>query len=90
MCEVEFVGRKMDQTPTRERLHQLLHPADNALCGGTGLEDREFRRPDEADLNLLGGVRIPDPTAAGDFCRRLEGPQLGCWQGALDETRLKV
>jgi hypothetical protein len=42
----------------------------NALCDGRCLEDLELRRQDEAYLNLLGAERIPDPTTAGDFCRR--------------------
>ena len=48
----------------------ILNIALNLLAGGTCLEHLEHRRTDEAYLNLLGSQRIPDPTTAGDFCRR--------------------
>jgi hypothetical protein len=85
-----------------ERLHLLkvhlpYHESDhvlslayNALCGGTCLEDLELRRQDEAYLNLLGAERIPDPTTAGDFCRRFEPQHLRDLQAAFDDTRRKV
>ena len=55
--------------PYHESDH-VLNLAYNALCGGTCLEDLELRRNDEAFLDALGARRIPDPTTAGDFCRR--------------------
>ena len=55
--------------PYHESDH-VLNLAYNALCDGRCLEDLELRRQDEAYLNLLGAERIPDPTTAGDFCRR--------------------
>jgi hypothetical protein len=36
----------------------------------------EQRRNDEAYLDALGAHRIPDPTTAGDFCRRFEDLQV--------------
>ena len=75
--------------PYHESDH-VLNLAYNALCGGTCLEDLELRRQDEAYLNLLGTKRIPDPTTAGDFCRRFETPHHSDLQQAFDETRLKV
>ena len=42
------------------------------LCGGTCLQDIELRRQDEVYLDALGAQRIPDPTTAGDFCRRFD------------------
>ena len=50
----------------------MLNIAYNALNGGTCLEDIELRRNDEVYLDALGAQRIPDPTTAGDFCRRFE------------------
>ncbi len=44
----------------------------NILAGRTCLEDLELRRNDEAYLNALGAIRIPDLTTAGDFCRRFQ------------------
>ncbi len=50
----------------------MLNLAYNALCDGTRLEDIELRRNDEVFLDALGTERIPDPTTAGDFCRRFD------------------
>ena len=55
--------------PYHESDH-VLNIAYNILCGGTCLEDVEIRRNDEVYLDALGAQRIPDPTTAGDFCRR--------------------
>ncbi len=48
----------------------VFNIALNLLAGGTCLDHLELRRTDEAYLNALGAQRIPDPTTAGDFCRR--------------------
>ena len=48
----------------------VLNLAYNALCDGTCLQDLELRRQDEVFLNALGATRLPDPTPAGDYCRR--------------------
>lgn len=89
----EVIDRRLQlfkmHLPYHESDH-VLNLAYNALCGGTCLEDLELRRQDEAYLNLVGAIRIPDPTTAGDFCRRFKPPHLGCLQQAIDETRLKV
>ena len=55
--------------PYHESDH-VLNFAYNALCDGTCLQDIELRRQDEVYLDALGARRIPDPTTAGDFCRR--------------------
>jgi hypothetical protein len=55
--------------PYHESDH-VLNFAYNALCDGTCLQDLELRRNDEVFLDALGARRIPDPTTAGDFCRR--------------------
>jgi hypothetical protein len=79
------------------KIHRPYHESDhvlnfayNALCSGTCLEDLELRRHDEAYLNLLGAQRIPDPTTAGDFCRRFHREDLNALQEAFDVARLKV
>jgi hypothetical protein len=61
--------------PYHESDH-VLNIAYNALCDGRCLQDLELRRQDEAYLNALGAVRIPDPTTAGDFCRRFQAEHL--------------
>jgi len=55
--------------PYHESDH-VLNMAYNVLCGGTRLEDIERLRHDTAYMNSVGADLIPDPTTAGDFCRR--------------------
>ena len=57
--------------PYHESDH-VLNLAYNVMCGGTRLEDIERLRHDTAYMNALGADLIPDPTTAGDFCRRFD------------------
>ena len=57
--------------PYHESDH-VLNIAYNALCGGQRLEDIETRRRDAVLLDGLGTASLPDPTTAGDFCRRFD------------------
>src|SRR5690606_37289782 len=75
--------------PYHESDH-VLNIAYNALCDGRCLEDIELRRNDEVFLDALRAERIPDPTTAGDFCRRFEPLHVRQLQDAIDEARLKV
>lgn len=75
--------------PYHESDHVLTF-AYNALCDGTCLQDLELRRTDEALLDALGARRIPDPTTAGDFCRRFTEPAIRQLQDAFHEVRLGV
>jgi hypothetical protein len=76
--------------PYQESDH-VLNVAYNVVAGGTCLEDLELRRNDEAFLNALGAGRIPDPTTAGDFCRRFEiDEQILTLQECFNEARLRV
>ena len=75
--------------PYRESDH-VLNIAYNALCEGRTLEDIELRRNDETFLDALGAERIPDPTTAGDFCRRFAAADIGKLQDAIDDARLNV
>jgi hypothetical protein len=68
----------------------VLNIAYNLLAGGTCLEHLELRRNDEAYLNALGAKRIPDPTTAGDFCRRFEPLHVFGLIEILNDTRVKV
>ncbi len=64
--------------PYHESDH-VLGIAYNVLCGGTCLQDIEQCWQDEVYLDALGAQRIPDPTTAGDFCRRFdEAPSTRC------------
>jgi hypothetical protein len=76
--------------PYHESDH-VLNIAYNVLTDGKCLEDLEHKRKDENYLNALGATRIPDPTTAGDFCRRFESAmQIEKLQGAIDEARRTV
>jgi len=68
----------------------VLGIAYNVLCGGTCLQDIEQRRQDEVYLDALGTQRIPDPTTAGDFCRRYDEAAIEALQDAINETRVRV
>ena len=68
----------------------VLNIAFNLLAGGTCLEHLELRRTDEAYLNALGAERIPDPTTAGDFCRRFSNWDVFALMESFHEARLKV
>jgi hypothetical protein len=68
----------------------VLNFAYNALCDGDCLEDMELRRQDEGYLNSLGAQRTPDPTTAGDFCRRFDEPKIRMLLKIYNETRLQV
>lgn len=75
--------------PFHESDH-VLNFAYNALCEGTCLQDIELRRNDEVFLDALGARRIPDPTTAGDFCRRFTVAHIHTLQDIFHEARLKV
>ncbi len=62
----------------------------NALCEGTCLEHIQRRRNDEAFLNAIGADSIPDPTTAGDFCRRFSGVSVRQLLDAINRARLNV
>ncbi len=75
--------------PYHESDH-VLGIAYNILCGGTCLEDMELLRNNEVYLDALGAQRIPDPTTAGDFCRRFDEDDIESLTTAINETRLRV
>lgn len=68
----------------------VLNIAYNLLAGGTCLEHLELRRNDEVYLDALGARRIPDPTTAGDFCRRFDSATISSLMDVFNDTRLKV
>jgi len=75
--------------PYHESDH-VLNIAYNAICDGTCLQDIEIRRNDAHFLDALGARRIPDPTTAGDFCRRFGRDHLYTLMDVIDATRLRV
>ncbi len=79
------------------RLHKPYYESDhvlniayNILCGGQRLEDIEARRGDRVFLDGLGLESLPDPTTAGDFCRRFDQASIIALQEAVNRARLKV
>ena len=77
--------------------HQPYHESDhvlniafNLLAGGTRPEHLERLRNDEAYLDALDATRIPDPTTAGDFCRRFRRGDVLDLMDAINRTRKRV
>src|SRR6476646_1929033 len=75
--------------PYHESDH-VLNLAYNALCDGTCLQDLELRREDEVYLDALGARRIPDPTTAGDFCRRFQAKDVHTLLDTCNDIRKKA
>jgi hypothetical protein len=76
--------------PYHESDH-VLNIAYNVISGGDCLQDLELLRNDEGYLDALGASRIPDPTTAGDFCRRFESDQqVIALMDAINRVRLNA
>jgi len=90
---IEAVDRRLHllkfHLPYHESDH-VLNIAYNIATGGTCLEHLELRRNDEVYLDALGARRIPDPTTAGDFCRRFGPGDVHTLMEAINEARLRV
>ncbi|HYB28927.1 MAG TPA: IS1380 family transposase [Solirubrobacteraceae bacterium] len=96
---VDAVGlaSEIDASVELLKVHRPYHESDhvlniayNALCGGRRLEDIETRRSDAVFLDGLGTPSLPDPTTAGDFCRRFDEDSIIALQDAVNRGRLKV
>ena len=79
------------------KIHLPYHESDHVLalaylplCNGTCIQDLEVLRNDEVFLDALGARRIPDPTTAGDFCRRFNKASIELLQDIINDTRLRV
>ena len=90
---IEAINRRLQLL----QIHLPYHESDHVLalaylplCGGTCLEDLELLRNDEVLLDALGARRIPDPTTAGDFCRRFTKDTIGTLLDIINDTRLRV
>ncbi len=96
VCKLKL-NRSIDQDIELLKFHVPYHESDhvlnvayNVVSGGTCLEDIERLRNDESYMNALGASRIPDPTTAGDFLRRFDGPAILRLQEKFNEARKKV
>lgn len=96
---VKWLGleREIDQGLSLFKLYlpytesdHVLNIAYNLLAGGSCLEHLELRRNDENYLDALGARRIPDPTTAGDFCRRFNWLHIEKLQDIFNTIRLRV
>lgn len=90
---VEAIDQRVEVLKVHLPYHESDHVlgiAYNVLCGGTCLQDIEQRRQDEVYLDALGAQRVPDPTTAGDFCRRFDEATIEALQTAINETRVQV
>ena len=97
MCQrtglVEQIDKRLHllkrHLPYSESDH-VLNIAFNALCGGTHMEDLELLQNDEVYMDALGTERIPDPTTAGDFCRRFDRDDVEDLMTASNRARLEA
>ena len=90
---IEALDRRLELL----KIHLPYHESDHVLalaylplCGGTCLQDLELLRHDEVLLDALGARRIPDPTTAGDFCRRFSRDSIQTLLDIINDTRLEV
>jgi len=60
------------------------------LTGGVRLEDIERLRHDTAYMNAVGADLIPDPTTAGDFCRRFTETDVAALMEAINAVRPRL
>jgi len=91
------LAEEIDSSVNLLKLYKPYHESDhvlniayNALCGGQRPEDIEARRSDAVFLDGLGTKSLPDPTTAGDFCRRFDESSVLELQEAINRARLKV
>jgi len=91
------LAEAIDRTVHLLKTHQPYHESDHVLniayvmmAGGTKLEDLELLREDEAYMDLLGAVRIPDPTTAGDFLRRFSALDVIALMDAVNGLRVPL
>jgi hypothetical protein len=90
---IQAIDRQLHLLKVHKPYHEsdhVLNIAYNLLSGGDCLEDLELLRNDEAYLDALGAQRIPDPTTAGDFCRRFAEWDIQLLIHAINQARLKV
>ena len=90
---VEAIDRSLHLLKVHLPYHEsdhVLNIAYNLLAGGSCLEHLELYRNDEVYLDSFGARRIPDPTTAGDFCRRFDPCDVNTLQEVFNDSRLKV
>lgn len=68
----------------------MLNLAYNVTCGGARPQDIERLRHDTAYMNALGAELTPDPTTAGDFCRRFTETDVATLMEAIKAVRARL
>jgi len=90
---VEAIDERLHLLKVHKPYHEsdhVLNIAYNLLSGGECIEDLELLRNDEVYLDALGAQRIPDPTTAGDFCRRFRAADVQTLMDAINRARLGI
>ena len=90
---IEAIDERVEVLKIHRPYHEsdhVLNVAYNLMCGGRTLDDIELRRNDEVFLDALGVEAIPDPTTAGDFCRRFAPADIEALMSAINSARLRV
>ncbi len=90
---IDAIDRRLHVLKIHKPYHEsdhVLNIAYNILCGGQCLEHIELRRNDEVFADALGAQRIPDPTTAGDFCRRFEVEDVETLMETINEVRVPI
>ena len=90
---VERIDRQLHLLKVHLPYHEsdhVLNIAYNLLAGDQCLQDLEQLRQDEAFLDALGAKRIPDPTTAGDFCRRFTEEHIWTLKEAFNQCRRQI
>lgn len=88
---IDTSARVLKQYQPYHESDHVLNIAYNILAGGTRIEHLEARRTDTAYLDALGAHSLPDPTTAGDFCRRFEDSvMVNKLQDAINQARLRA
>src|SRR6478609_6796147 len=97
MAQKIELDKEIDRTLHLLKRHLPYHESDhvlniayNILAGGKRIEHLELRRNDDVYLNALGAQRVPDPTTAGDFCRRFGLGDVLDLMDAINRARLRV
>lgn len=94
--EVGLVAKLDDQLDVLKRpspytdADHVMNIALNVLCGGHVLEDIEVRRNDLVFLDALGARSIPDPTTAGDYCRRFDAEAVLRLMMIINDVRANI
>ena len=91
------LDKTIDENLHLLKFHKPYHESDhvlnftyNALCGGKVIDDIDHMRNDEIFLDAIGAAAVPDPTTAGDFCRRFKTADLHSFMDIINQKRRDI